>query len=520
MGGALNTPPGLPMLDFVTLRSPTQANGDTAVVSSWPATDGQQLLLSELVEVTASNIPSLDHVLEIIERSLGEPCGLRAMTVFTLDPDDGSLRVAAGRGPVAKDDPMVAGKVFRVAASGPPVRAGDRTAIRLRMGGQTLGVLVLTGDSLDALRKSVAAGVALQLAATLQVLAAEVHRQFVTHATNTIRTLFEEGAQARTIEAAGELLARVTADAFRTSQAAVHLVGPDGRIRYVAGIGLTAEKNDELHSRMIGQLAEESPIWQAARKAHGPLLIDDITGSEVRPGGFAHIMGLRSLIAIPLMSPAGPVGVAVCGDIDGPRHWTSRDRTLAHQMAMEGALILDGARMRQAEEKHVAELTRQAYHDALTGLANRTHLLDRADRDLATSTAGGTRMALLLLDLDGFKKVNDTVGHHAGDALLQAVSKRMQSAIRDHDVVARLGGDEFAILLTGDPDAESAITIAERIHTRVCEPFTVDDQPIAIGVSIGIALFPADATTIADLMRCADAAMYRIKRTGGGVALS
>jgi len=511
---------GLPMLAIVTLRSQMHTDGGTAVVAPWPRADGQRLLLNDLVEVTTRDIPSLENVLELIESHLSEPCGLQAIAVFTLDPDDGSLRLAAARGPVAANDPMFAGKVFRVAAGAPPVRGGERTAVRLRMGGQTHGVLVLTGTRLDALSPRVGAGIALQLAATLQVLAAERQHQDAAHATTTIRALFEKGTTAKSVEDAGQLLGRATGDAFRTTRAAVHLVGPDGRISYLGGVGLTPEMNADLHGRMIGKLAAGSPVWRAAKDTGEPLLVDDTSRAEIRAGGFAETMGLRSLIALPLMSGGDMVGMAICGDTDGPRHWTGRDRVLARQMALEGALIIDGARMRHAEELHVKELTRQAYHDALTGLANRNHLLERAEHEVAVATAGNKRMALLLLDLDGFKRVNDTVGHHAGDALLQAVGKRMQASVRDHDIVARLGGDEFAILLTRDPDAASAVTIAERLHSRVCESFTVDDVEIAVGASIGIALFPDDATGIAALIRGADGAMYRAKRSGGGVQLA
>jgi diguanylate cyclase (GGDEF)-like protein len=128
-------------------------------------------------------------------------------------------------------------------------------------------------------------------------------------------------------------------------------------------------------------------------------------------------------------------------------------------------------------------------------------------------------MALLIIDLDGFKKVNDTVGHHAGDALLQAVGKRLQAAVRDDDLVSRLGGDEFAVLLTRNPDPVSAAAIASRLHDRLREPLCVDDHEVRVGASIGIAMFPDAAADMPSLMRHADAAMYEAKRSGGGVRI-
>jgi diguanylate cyclase (GGDEF)-like protein len=234
-------------------------------------------------------------------------------------------------------------------------------------------------------------------------------------------------------------------------------------------------------------------------------------------GGFAQSMELRSFVAMPLMSATGPVGMVMCGDKSGTRHWTHQDRALARQIAIEGALIVDSARLRQAEAQHVAELTRQAYHDALTGLPNRSQLMLKAGQALAAGSRDGRRTALLLLDLDGFKGVNDTAGHHAGDALLQAVGGRLLDSVRDDDLVSRLGGDEFAVLLTRDPDEAAAAATAGRIHRRLLEPYLIEGLSLSIGASVGIALFPDDAGDVAALMRGADAAMYRAKRNGGGI---
>jgi diguanylate cyclase (GGDEF)-like protein len=301
----------------------------------------------------------------------------------------------------------------------------------------------------------------------------------------------------------------------------VHLVGPDGRICYAAGVGITEPVSAELVRNLNGKLAADSPVWRTMAAGNGdPTLVGDVTQTAVRPGGFAQTLQLRSFLAIPLMSAAGPVGMVMCGDASGPRRWTGRDHALARQVALEGALIVDSARLRQAQQRHLAELTRQAYHDALTGLPNRTHLRERADQEVADARATGDRLALLLLDLDGFKRVNDTVGHHAGDALLQAVGRRLEAGLRERDLVARLGGDEFAILLARDPDAAAARAAAERLHARLCEPYDIEGHEVRVGASIGVALFPDDAEGMPALMRGADAAMYRAKRAGGGVLLS
>ena len=168
---------------------------------------------------------------------------------------------------------------------------------------------------------------------------------------------------------------------------------------------------------------------------------------------------------------------------------------------------------RQAEQR----LQHDALHDALTGLPNRVLFLDRlaqailrAQRSQPTSCA-----AVLFLDLDRFKLVNDSLGHHVGDRLLIAVARRLESALRPGDTVARLGGDEFTILLDNVCDAREATLIAERVQHTLQDPFHLDGRELVVAASIGIALADPDADP-ADVMRDADVAMYRAKADGKG----
>ena len=164
-----------------------------------------------------------------------------------------------------------------------------------------------------------------------------------------------------------------------------------------------------------------------------------------------------------------------------------------------------------------AALTRMAYEDALTGLANRARFLERLGAALTRARGGGdaSRIAVLLLDLDGFKAVNDTLGHAAGDELLAAVSARLLDATRGSDLVARLGGDEFAVLLDRVRADADAITVAERVLGAVSAPFPLATGRARVGVSVGIARGTADGTGAA-LLRDADAALYRAKARGKG----
>ncbi len=161
------------------------------------------------------------------------------------------------------------------------------------------------------------------------------------------------------------------------------------------------------------------------------------------------------------------------------------------------------------------EVKEQARTDELTGLPNRRVLFEEADAVLATATARRPA-ALLLLDLDGFKVVNDTLGHQAGDELLRHVSERMRGFLRGGELVARLGGDEFAVLIR-EAGLDEAQERAEHMRQLIREPFTVQGVRLHVGVSIGVATAPVPAATVQELLRCADIAMYAAKSGGTGV---
>ncbi len=175
---------------------------------------------------------------------------------------------------------------------------------------------------------------------------------------------------------------------------------------------------------------------------------------------------------------------------------------------------LDVTARARAEEA----LRRQALHDALTGLPNRTLLYDRLEQALHVVVRDAGGLALLLFDLDRFKEVNDTLGHQAGDLLLQEIAARVRGAVRASDTVARLGGDEFAVLLPG-ADAAGAIAATHTLLAALATPIALDGQALACTASIGIALAPTHGTDGATVLRRADVAMYVAKRAGSGYAV-
>ena len=180
-------------------------------------------------------------------------------------------------------------------------------------------------------------------------------------------------------------------------------------------------------------------------------------------------------------------------------------------LEIEGILI--DISERKAAEARIAKLART---DVLTGLANRMTFGDHLRQAFATAQRGSRAFAVLYLDLDRFKEVNDTLGHHAGDRLLQEVGRRLRDVTREIDLVARLGGDEFAIIQAGIDDTAAAGTLAEKLIEVVSAPYAIDGNDLRIGVSIGISLYEAGVGSPDALLMQADQALYRAKHAGRG----
>jgi diguanylate cyclase (GGDEF)-like protein/PAS domain S-box-containing protein len=185
------------------------------------------------------------------------------------------------------------------------------------------------------------------------------------------------------------------------------------------------------------------------------------------------------------------------------------------QFAGAIAMLKDVTERKQAEEA----LAHQALHDALTSLPNRNLLHDRLDQAILSARREDRSLALFLIDLDRFKEVNDTFGHHYGDLLLKQVGPRLRGALRESDTVARLGGDEFAVLLPACADVEAAKVTAGKLLGALEEPFVVEGQTLTISGSMGVVLYPDHGEDVQTLMRRADVAMYAAKRDGQGYSI-
>jgi len=252
----------------------------------------------------------------------------------------------------------------------------------------------------------------------------------------------------------------------------------------------------------------------AAQRIMG-LTPDVYVGSSVftlvHPDDLEHVNQIWSVCS--LTPNIGPLLEMRCRHADGTwRYLEAITNNLSHEPGIGGIVVT----ARDITERKMLEmqLTHQAFHDALTNLPNRALFMDRLQHALARAARQHQVVAVLFLDLDRFKIINDSLGHDVGDQLLQAVSARLRACVRPADTVARLGGDEFTLLLEDVDHVNVAVEAAERIAAVLAEPFTLGTHDVCVSTSVGIALSATAASTPDALLRCADMAMYEAKHSG------
>jgi diguanylate cyclase (GGDEF)-like protein len=281
-------------------------------------------------------------------------------------------------------------------------------------------------------------------------------------------------------------------------------------VPHLAGQGALRSAVSPLEQALMDPISFDD----ASRRALGIVSQDEAATllPEVRP---AHALdeylaerGLRDAIVTALRGGDRILGLVLVGNRMGDAaSFTQDDRRLFETFASHAAALLENDRVKR-------QLRHQAFHDSLTGFANRVLFAERVRRALDASATDARRPAVLFLDLDDFKKVNDSLGHSAGDQLLLAAADRVRSCLRPDDVVARLGGDEFAVLLERASRDDSEL-IAKRLVEALQAPFVLEGTEMKVHASIGIAL--ANAHTAADdMLRNADVAMYSAKTNGKG----
>jgi diguanylate cyclase (GGDEF)-like protein len=247
----------------------------------------------------------------------------------------------------------------------------------------------------------------------------------------------------------------------------------------------------------------------------------DLVIADFSIPGFSGTEALELLRArdgdLPFIFVSGTIGeeVAVAAMKAGAHDYVMKGNMRRLVPAIERELR--DADMRREHRRIAARVQHLAYHDVLTDLPNRALLHDRLLQALAMAQREHESLALLILDLDGFKYINDTLGHRVGDALLQELGRRLLKVIRDADTVARLGGDEFAVLLLGAGE-DSVQRVARRLLTAIEQPFHADQLELTVRASLGVAFYPTHGDSADMLLQRADIAMHTAKESGNGMA--
>jgi diguanylate cyclase (GGDEF)-like protein/PAS domain S-box-containing protein len=251
--------------------------------------------------------------------------------------------------------------------------------------------------------------------------------------------------------------------------------------------------------------------WASAELAASGLVkvprVDDLGDEAAGERDLLAGIGLRSLLLVPLAFGGSLRGVLGFCNQRGEKHWSEDGIAL---LRIAGEIFASALERKQAESL----IAYQAYHDALTDLPNRMLFHDRLTQALAQARHQRRGLAVLFMDLDQFKRVNDTLGHGAGDRLLQEVAGRLRAAVRETDTVARVGGDEFTLLLTDVGGSEDAAKVAQALLETVAQPADVCGHRLYVTTSIGISLYPDDGADAEALLTSADIALYRAKDLG------
>jgi diguanylate cyclase (GGDEF)-like protein len=263
--------------------------------------------------------------------------------------------------------------------------------------------------------------------------------------------------------------------------------------------------------------APDHVLWQRIQERGEALLVTRTMRDDEALRAELDAQDMQDLIAAPLVFDGRVVGMLVVANrFHDTETFKPEDLRLFQTLANHASVSLQNGRLVDELRIEAAEREHQALHDPLTGLPNRRYFSENLDGAIDHARASGEPVAVLLLDLDRFKEVNDTLGHPSGDRLLREVATRLLDSVRDTDTVARLGGDEFALLLPGVAGAEVARAKAEDLLSGVAQPYQIDGLTLEVDGSIGIALFPHHGHDAATLMQRADVAMYAAKETHTG----
>lgn len=281
-----------------------------------------------------------------------------------------------------------------------------------------------------------------------------------------------------------------------------------------ANVLLLVEMLGDAGYHHIASTLDPYAVCELHRAHHYDLIVLDLK----MPGmdGFQVMDGLKEIEAegyLPVLVMTAEPGHKVQALAAGAKDFISKPFDLMETKVRIHNLLEVRLLYKQLEDYNRA-LESLALHDSLTGLPNRRLLFDRLELAIAHAHRNKSRMAVMYLDLDGFKQINDTLGHDAGDALLRMVATRLEAAVRQEDTVARMGGDEFVIGLWEISHADAAAKLASKIIQAVSQPYRIQDRSVSVTASVGVGLYPVHGEDVETLLKRADLALHEAKHSG------
>ncbi|EMP54863.1 diguanylate cyclase (GGDEF domain) with PAS/PAC sensor [Marinobacter santoriniensis NKSG1] len=306
------------------------------------------------------------------------------------------------------------------------------------------------------------------------------------HAAESLRALCEE-------------IHRVIGDLFSTND--LYLAFYDDKNEVVSYPYFSTDREQ---AWVDGPLQENSAMAEVIRTGQALLARSDSDRPGLGRTGPVE-QEAASWLGVPLESRGRILGAVVIESRSSAEHYSTEDRDLLEFVATQLATAVERKRVEE-------DLRFLAHHDSLTGLTNRSLFYDRLETALRAARRSGEILALLYLDLDGFKQINDSRGHELGDLMLREVARRLEANTREADTVARMGGDEFTVLLTGLSGAPSAQSTLLKLRETLAAPMVLCGESFTMRASIGLALYPEDGESAEQLLRRADAGMYAMKR--------
>ena len=313
-----------------------------------------------------------------------------------------------------------------------------------------------------------------------------------------LAALYQYGLLDTEPEAAFDRLAEIVARHFGVPMALVSFID-DHRQWIKAKVGCD-----------VSEAPRSESMCSVTIQGDGAMVIPDAT-VDARVRNFPSVQAgvVRFYAGAPLVTPDGFKIGTLCINAPEPRGFSAEDKAMLEAFA---ALAMDEVNFRQA----LADLGRMALNDMLTGLPNRMYFRQQLTVALRRAEMNASQVVVGLLDLNGFKKINDTLGHAAGDELLRLSATRLRETLASSDVVARMGGDEFALVLGDFRDASDMNVVMKRLQQAFAAPFVLEGEEVFVRWSVGLSVYPDDGTDGEALLRFADSAMYRVKRGGGG----